>query len=440
MRIALSTVVDDAKFGPLQACVLALCFALVMCGGYDLVVMGVALPTIVSDLKMDPRVAGVVAAFAPFGMVLGSIFLGMRADRIGRVKTITLCLVLSSVFTALTGLAREPVFFALCRFIAGLGLGGVMPCVTATLTEYAPRRLRSLLTTTAFVGFAVGGIVAAFLGQHLLASFGWQFVFFLAAIPLVMAPVIVRFMPESASILQSRGDFEGLREIARRVERSLSISSADEVYSSTHSHHARASVARLFQEGRGTSTVMLWLADLSGLFMFYALNSWLAKLMVMKGYSLDSALTFLMVVHLGGMAGSFTGGWLSDRFGLRPVMMGMLLTGVVTSVLMAQKLPVDWMLIVTFAVGITGVAAQGLMIPYCAQFYPAEIRSTGAGMAMGIGNIGGIAAPVVIGLLISYHLPVAQNFYAIAAFVVLQAVLILLVSDRVADFNAVPVR
>lgn len=438
MKINLSAVVDNAKFGPFQGCVLALCFLLIMVDGYDLVTMGVTLPTIISETKMDPAVAGLITSCALFGMMFGAIFLGAFADRIGRVKTIVLCVFVFSTFTALTGFAKGPNTFAMLRFIAGLGLGGVIPCITSAITEYSPKRLRSRMMTLMLAGYPLGGVLVALLGKHFLEAFGWQFVFFVAVAPIVLIPVILKSMPESAAILQKRGDANGLREVARRIDPSLSISDLNEVHVPAQSHHAKAPVVRLFQEGRGLSTVMLWIGYFSGLFMLYALNSWLTKLMAMAGYSLGSALTFLMLMNCGSIAGSLLGGWLSDRIGLKRVMPVMLVCGSVATVMLAQQLPLDWLFVVIFIVGATASGAQGLANAYAAQFYPVEIRSTGMGMALGMGRIGGIAAPIIIGLLISFHLPFEQNFYAIAFFGVLQAIATLLINDRVADFNAAP--
>ncbi len=66
------------------------------------------------------------------------IFLGALADRIGRRWTIALCVFLFSVFTAAAGLTNDPYSFSVMRFIAGLGIGGVMPNIVAQMTEFAP--------------------------------------------------------------------------------------------------------------------------------------------------------------------------------------------------------------------------------------------------------------------------------------------------------------
>ncbi|MGK4860087.1 MFS transporter, partial [Salmonella enterica] len=89
-----------------------------------------------------PTSAGFMVSAALFGMMFGAIVLGTIADRIGRRWAIAVCIVLFSVFTAAAGFATDPIAFSVTRFLAGLGIGGVMPNVVAQMTEYAPRRLR----------------------------------------------------------------------------------------------------------------------------------------------------------------------------------------------------------------------------------------------------------------------------------------------------------
>ncbi|NMV38072.1 MFS transporter [Ralstonia insidiosa] len=430
----LSKAIDQARLGPFQIGIIALCYVIVMIDGYDLAVMGAALPSIISDMKMDPSLGGMIASCALIGMMLGAIFLGALADRIGRVPTIILCVLAFSVFTAATGLAHDPLSFAALRLLAGLGLGGVLPCIMATLADYSPKRLRSRLTTITLTGYALGGVLAAMLGKHFLAEFGWRFVFFVAAAPILLIPAIRKWMPEAPALLQKRGDTASLHAIAQRLAPPQSVSHVDEVYIPLPAHQDKAPVARLFRENRGFSTLMLGLCYFAGLFMLYALNSWLPKLIVLAGYSLGTALSLLALMHTGGIFGSIAGGWLADLFGLKRVMAIMLFCGSAATALAAQHLPLWLLSTAIFVIGTTVSAGQGMAYAYASQFYPTDMRSTGVGVATGIGRLGGIAAPITIGLLISQHVTHQSVFYVIVAFGLVQTIATLLIDDRVADF------
>lgn len=72
-----------------------------------------------------------------------------------------------------------------------------MPNLVALTSEYAPKRIRSTLVGTMFSGYAIGGILSALIGSYLVESQGWQIMFLIAGIPLILLPVIWKFLPES---------------------------------------------------------------------------------------------------------------------------------------------------------------------------------------------------------------------------------------------------
>ncbi|MBH0014695.1 MFS transporter, partial [Pseudoalteromonas sp. NZS100_1] len=138
-------------------------------------------------------------------------------DRIGRKTCITICFALFSAATFINGFATTPTIFGVLRFLAGLGCGGLMPNAVALTNEYAPKRMRSTLVALMFSGYAVGGMAAAGLGIWLLPLFGWQAMFFAAAVPLALLPLVLRGLPESAGFLVRQGRQEQARAILQRL-------------------------------------------------------------------------------------------------------------------------------------------------------------------------------------------------------------------------------
>jgi AAHS family benzoate transporter-like MFS transporter len=434
-RLDIQQLADDAPMGSLQKWLVVLCGFILLIDGYDLTVIGVAMPALMADLKIEASVAGVLASTALVGMMLGAVVLGTLADRIGRVKAVAISVFIFSVFTAACGLATDVYTFGVLRFIAGVGLGGVVPAVTATVSTFAPRRVRSFIITAVFACYSVGGVVAALLGRSLMESMGWQVVFYCAGLPVLLIPLILKFLPEAPSVLQQRGDQAAMRALAQRIDPSLKLTSDTEFYAPVPQKQAKVPITRLFQEGRGFSTVMLWVTFFSGLFMLYALNAWLTKLMSMAGYGLQSALMFLLLLNFGAAVGSFCSGWLADRFGIKRVLVTMLLIGTVCTALMGQKMPEATLAVIVFLIGFTMAGGQGLAFAYVGQFYPPDISGTGVGMTAGVGRTGAIAAPIIIGILISMQLPHVHNFYVIAGFGLLELIAVALINDRVAAFN-----
>ena len=423
-KIDVQQVVDEAKFNPFHAKVLAWCLLIIIIDGYDIAVAGTALPSIMEQMGVTAATAGFMASSALFGMMFGAIVLGPMSDKIGRRLTIAICVALFSVFTAAAGFMKDPISFSVMRFIAGLGIGGVMPNVVAQMTEYAPKKIRSLMTTAMFSGYALGGILAAVLGKGLIGSYGWQAVFIAAGAPVLLLPFILKSMPESLAYLMRKPQQNAvaLREVLNQIQPDLNATAQDQLIISQDAQAQNAGMARLFQDGRGLSTVMFWIAFFTGLFMIYALSSWLTKLMAMSGYSLGSALSFVIALNLGAMIGAIGGGWLADKLHIKWVLVAMYALGGFFLYLMTIPMPTELLYAVIAMVGACSTGAQIVAYAYCGQYYPMAIRSTGIGMASGIGRTGAIAAPLLIGLIVSMKLPLEQNFLLIAAAGVIGAV------------------
>ena len=432
-QVDVHALAGQSRFNGFHGLVLFWCVLILIIDGYDLAVVGAALPSIMKDMGVDATSAGVMAGSALLGTMLGAIFLGTLADRIGRPRMIAVCVAFFSLFTAAAGLTHDPISFSVARFIAGLGIGGVLPIVTAQMGEFAPSNLRTRLVTLVFAGYSVGGILVALTAKQLIEGYGWQWVFYVAGLPVLLIPLILKTMPESPSFLVKKGDQRKLRAMAARIAPEQ-VHAMDVVYIGSPTDKVRAAPIRsLFEEGRGLSTVMIWVAFMTGLFMVYALNSWLTKLMAMAGYSLGSALNFVIVFNVGAIVGAIGGGLLSDKFNIKHVLIGFYAAGAISLTALAYTKSTELLFLAVFVVGASTLGTQLLAYAYAGDFYSPATRSTGVGFASGVGRIGAIVAPVLIGWLVSLKLPMEQNFMAIAVAGLLGAVAVTFVNQSRAD-------
>ena len=430
-HVDLHALIDHAKFQRFHWIVLIWCTLIIIFDGYDLAVAGAALPSIMKEMGVSPTNAGFMMSSALFGMMFGAIFLGTMADKVGRRWTIAICIALFSIFTAAAGLTHEPISFSVMRFLAGLGIGGVLPNVVAHMAEYSPRKIRSTMVTLMFSGYAVGGMLAAVLGKGLIADYGWQAVFFAAAAPLVLVPFMMMSLPESATYLIKKGRHEELKKIAHRIEPSYVAQQGDHfALPASDNKDQSVSLGRLFQDGRGFSTIMFWIAFFMCLFMVYALSSWLAKLMANAGYSLGSALTFVLVLNFGAMIGAIGGGWLADRFNIKVVQIVFYALAAISITSLGYKLPLPLLYVMVGLAGASTIGTQIVTYAYVGQFYPYDVRSTGIGWASGVGRAGAILAPIVIGILVAMELPLQMNFLAIALPAVVAALAIAFINPK----------
>src|SRR5699024_12657137 len=109
---------------------------------------------------------------------------------LGRRSGVVVCLFVSSLASFLNGFASSVTEFGVCRFLAGLGCGGLMPNAVALMNEYAPRRSRGTLVALMFSGYSLGRLITAGLGIYMLSGFGWQSMFLASAVPLLFFPLV----------------------------------------------------------------------------------------------------------------------------------------------------------------------------------------------------------------------------------------------------------
>lgn len=427
-RILVEEVIDKAKISPFHWRILFWCTLIIIFDGYDLVIYGVVLPILMQQWQLDPVTAGALGSTALFGMMIGAMLLGTLSDRFGRKKMIVLCIVLFSGFTALNGLAQTPLQFGVMRFIAGLGIGGVMPNVVALMSEYSPRRIRSTLVAVMFSGYAIGGMLSAVLGIWIVPQFGWQVMFYLAVIPLLLLPLIWTQLPDSVAFLVRQGKIAEARKVlAALTGKPL----PDDAELAVHQpQKTEQSLAALFSNNRALSTLMFFQAFFMCLLMVYGLGSWLPKLMTMAGYGFGSSLMFLLFLNIGGIIGAIGGGWLSDRFHPRPVLMLFFTLAAVSLALLGFKSHVAVLYFLVTVAGATTIGSQILLYAYVAQFYPTAIRSTALGWSSGVGRIGAILGPVLGGALLAMQLSHQMNFLAFVVPGALAVIAIMLTAGR----------
>ncbi len=424
----INNIIDEAKFSSFHWTVLFWCLLIIIFDGYDLVIYGVALPLLMQEWSLTAVQAGFLASAALFGMMIGAMIFGTLSDKLGRKKTIMICVALFSSFTFFGAFAQNPTQFALLRFVAGLGIGGVMPICVALTSEYAPKRIRSTLVAIMFSGYAIGGMTSALLGAWLVADFGWQIMFYIAGIPTLLLPIIWKMLPESLMFLVKAQDHHKANRIVQKLAPKQPIDNQTQLVLDEPTKGDDAPIRALFQKNRGISTVMFWTAFFMCLLMVYALASWLPKLMIQAGYSLGASMLFLFALNIGGMVGAIGGGVLADKFHIKPVLTTMFTLGAVALILLGYNSPQLVLYSLIFVAGATTIGAQILLYTFVAQYYPTAVRTTAMGWASGVGRIGAIVGPILTGALLTLHLPHQTNFLFIAVPGLIAAIAIFLVN------------
>ncbi|HEY4549822.1 MAG TPA: aromatic acid/H+ symport family MFS transporter [Bacillus sp. (in: firmicutes)] len=412
-KVNSTEIIANSKFNKFHLGLLIWSFFIIAFDGFDLVVYGTVVPVLIEEWNLTSVEAGAMGSYGLFGMMFGAIFFGTLADRIGRKNVIAITLILFSLFTFLCGFADTPTLFSTFRFLAGLGLGGIMPNVIALLTDYAPKSMRSMIVSIVLCGYSVGGILAPILGILIMPTLGWESIFWVAGLPLLALPLMYKQLPETASHLIRTGKKEELFATLSKVDPGATFNKNDEIVE-LQTTGTKVPLIGLFKEHRALSTIMFWMAFFSCLLMVYGLNTWLPKLMIEAGYALNSSLGFLIALQGGAIIGTLIMGRLCDKYGSKKILVPMYASGAIALTLLGFG---GNMFVIYLFVAIAGAAtigSQNIVQAYVSQYYPANIRSTALGMASGIGRIGGMLGPILGGFLLSITLPIHMNFIAFA--------------------------
>ncbi len=352
---------------------LVLCWVIVALDGFDLVVLGTVIPTLLStrELGFDAPAATAVATAGLVGVGIGALTVGPLADRYGRRLCLLLCVSVFSVLTLAIVIAPDIFVFGLLRVLAGIALGACLPVVIAYVTDLMPRERAGKATTLTMTGYHAGAVLTALLALAVIPD--WRVLFAIGGIAgLVTVPLIRITLPEE------------------RRERQAG---------------RRPTVRRLVERPYLTISIGVWAASFMGLLLVYGLNTWLPQLMRDAGY-----------VNAGAVTGLILAGIVADRSGTKRVAMAWFaLSGLLLAFLSIRLEDVTMLYVAVFVTGVFVFSAQVLVYAFVTQLYPPEIRGTALGYAAGIGRLGAIMGPAITGMLVSEGLAYPGGFYVFAA-------------------------
>jgi len=414
---------DDAPAREISArksyVVVFLCWLAIFAEGYDVGVLGAVLPALSNDpqWRLTPLQLGAMGSYTVFGMLIGGILAGMLSETYGRKPLFILCLVLFASCMILSALAPTPAVFGFSRFVAGLGLGGIIPCAAALTTEFSPKSRKSFNYGLMYSGYSIGILTAALVSRAHLEDHGWRMMMLIGAAPLALVPVMMALLPESLEWLVSRGRTARAESLARRWNMAVPTPAARR-----QGLRWREVLGRIFARERARETACFWSALFMGLMLVYGLGQWLPQIMRKSGYDLGNSLLFLAVFSLSSAIGGIFLGKLADRFGVRFTVAASYLLGAVGIFALSFQNSLVVNHVFVALAGFGTVAASLILTGFLAQRLSPEVRAAGTGWALSFSRLGALSGPLLGGALASTALPVAANFHVFAGVAVLAAV------------------
>lgn len=396
--------------------VVAICMVAIIFDGYDLLMYGAIAPSLLAyqPWALTPPEVGAIASYTLLGMLIGALTVGVVADMVGRRRVMLSCIAFFSVAMGACALAPSPELLGLFRFLAGLGLGGVVPTAIALTFEYAPAGRRQTYNAIMFSGIAIGGLLAAVLGLLIVPTLGFRPMFWIGMAPLVLVlPLAYRFLPESARFLAAEGRRGEAEVLAQRFGQQLDPEPADPA--TKPKPGLRTVAAGLFTAGYAAPTLLFAVASFCGLLLAYGLSTWLPTIMQRAGYGLGPSILFLLALNLGAIVGAIASARLADQVGPKRVVAAAFAASAVAILALSTRLPIGVSYALVVIAGLGSIGAQILVNGFVAARYPDHTRASALGWSLGVGRLGAIAGPALGGILLGSTLGLNWNFYVYIA-------------------------
>jgi MFS family permease len=368
--------------------------------GFDFLILGFMLSAIAKDLGLGPTAGASLATFTLIGAVIGGFVFGILADRYGRVRVLSLTILIFAAFTGLSAFAQGYWDLVAYRTIAGLGLGGEFGIGMALVAEAWPASQRARASSYVGLGWQAGVLAAALITPVLLPLIGWRGMFLVGLVPALASFVIRRSVGEPDLFVR---------------------------------HKAAGFPVRLLVKDAATAKVSLGMFILCSVqnFGYYGLMIWMPNYLARQfGFSLTQSALWTPVTIVGMGFGIWLFGELADRIGRRPIFIAYQI-GAFVMVLVYSQLTNPTALLIGGA--IMGLFVNGMLGGYGAlmsELYPTNARATAQNVLFNLGRGVGGFGPVVIASL--------AGAYSFSAAIALLAIIYLV--DIAATYFLIPER
>ncbi|WP_162919269.1 MFS transporter [Rhodococcus ruber] len=389
---------------PLNRRIVLICMGLYLLDGYDIFVMGYALPHL-PDGFATPAQKGYLISAALVGMGIGGAFLGRFADVYGRRPVLIVAIVLNTVGLLASALAPTYLVLIASRGLTGIAVGAIAIVSVVICQEMTPRSLQSLSIGIVMFGYPLGTFIAGLGGSAVIGVSGsWQGLFWLGVALSTLALIAaVRLIPETVPFLRRSPDRECQRratEMAARLE--LDEDPRANANVADGSDSAKDANVKLLGRDFRRVTLLLWAGFplIAGVFFF--IGTWTPQLITNATGDAGTAALVGMAISIGMMVGSLVYGF----FGLRYVSMQLSWAGVIVAMVAIVGFVVflqgTLAVVLAFVLGMGVYVVQSSYVALASSVYPVQARAKGYGLMGAVGRVGAVGAPILAGYAVSF--------------------------------------
>ena len=390
---------DQSRMSVLQKGVVIITVLLNAIDGFDVLSISFAAPGIAREWGTPQAALGIVMSMELIGMALGSFFLGGVADRFGRRLTLLWCLFVMTGGMLMVTTAANAVQLSVWRVLVGLGIGGILACINAVVSEFSSIKRRGFCISLMVIGYPLGGTIGGMLAAHLLHTQDWRSIFYLGAtLTGILVPAVYFFVPESIHWLvrkQPKGALERINATLGRMK--IPTIAKLPVIEAWEDMQSRGNI---FSPSLAGMTLMLTAAYFLHVTSFYFILKWSPKIVADMGFSISLAGGVLVWANMGGAVGGAIFGWLTSRIELRRLtIIILLLAAVFIAVFGRTSADLDRIKLLAAGAGFFGNAGISGLYSILAVAFPTDVRATGTGFVIGVGRAGAVISPILAGVL-----------------------------------------
>jgi AAHS family 4-hydroxybenzoate transporter-like MFS transporter len=414
---AVESALENQRIGGLQIRVAVLCTLVQICDGYDINSIAWSVPSLIDIWHLPPPAFTTAFLWSSIGILVGALSAGPIGDRVGRKPLLVASLTIFGLASMASAFAPSLFVMTVLRFFTGLGIGGAFPGAASLAGDYAPHRRRALMIMASFTGAPIGGFVGGQIVAALLPIFGWPMIFILGgAFPLILVPVLLLWLPESPRFLARKANLSPRQ--AAFLKR-LDIAPEAGHYVDVARENP---IKMIFGRGYLLQTLLLWLIFFCSLLNLFLFGYWMPTVFKLMGMAPAQAIFASSMRDCGAIFAALYLGWAIDHVGPeRSLALHYAVGAVFIGMIALVAMPYALLLAMTFLAGMTIIGSQTGANATCGKLYPARMRTSGLGWALGIGRLGGIAAPVLGGYLLSLGMPPTHIFLSACGYAIVAA-------------------
>lgn len=410
---------SNAPVGPFHKVLGVLVALIAMFDGYDTFNPAYVIHYVAQPWGLSGGEAGLLVSSGLVGFLIGAAGHGPIADRFGRRVTLMGGLWIVNVFTVLTAVLAHD-FWSFCglRLLTGLGLGALLPLAATYINELAPRRLSNAFSLWGVaLGWSAGGVLAGLVGVFLTPQFGWQALYFVGAGSIPLTLMVQKLLPESPRFLAARGRIPELRSLLGRLRPERREAYTNAVLRLDQTPPVRNTIRVLLSPRYRRASLTIWLTAFLSLFAIFGLTGWIPTVMMKRGETFAASFGFGALMQATSFIGGLALAMIADRKMSqvpRYLSAWWLAGGLAVGALGFVNSHILNIAIVAIA-GFCIIGAQHVLNNFTANSYETAVRASGVGMELGVGRLGAVLGPFVIGLLQQAAGDPGAVFWAIGA-------------------------